>query len=176
LNYQATFEKIMKPSQKTLSFVVLAIVSVCLANSTWALPIVVAPSSMNVKECDRAVAAAKSKLQKINKLQFLAVRQLNLSQSSGSDRPPNRPLMYSIILDGYGGESIMYSPKMMQNISTELIYRCQSVAAVLFGMKDSDWTQMFGLMNNGKVQAFECVDLPKEKYNRELAWGTQVCL
>jgi hypothetical protein len=166
----------MKPSQKTLSVTALAIVSVCLVNSAWSFPIFAASSSINVKECDRAVAMAKSKLQKINKLQFLAVRQLKLSQSSGSDRPLNRPLMYSIILDGYGGEKIMYSPKMMQNISTELIYRCQSVAAVLFGMKDSDWTQMFGLMNNGKVQAFECVDLPREKYNRELAWGTQVCL
>jgi hypothetical protein len=166
----------MKPSPKTLSVIVMAIVSVGLVNSVWSFPSSVASSPMNVKECERAVAAAKSKLQKIDKLQFLAVRQLKLSQSSGSDRPPNRPLMYSIILDGYGGEKIMYSPKMMQNISTELIYRCQSIAAVLFGMKDSDWTQMFGLMNNGKVQAFECVDLPKEKYNRELAWGTQVCL
>jgi hypothetical protein len=166
----------MKPSLKTLSIIVLAIVSVGLVNSVWFFPSSVASSPMNVKECDRAVAAAKSKLQKINKLQFLAVRQFKLSQSGASDRPPNRPLMYSIVLDGRGGESIMYSPKMMQNISAELIFRCQSVAAVSFGMKDSDWTQMFGLMNNGKVQAFECVDLPKEKYNRELAWGTQVCL
>jgi hypothetical protein len=166
----------MKSSQKTLSVTVLAIVSVCLVNSAWSFPIFAASSSINVKECDRAVAAAKSKLQKINKLQFLAVRQLKLSPSGASDRPPNRPLMYSIVLDGRGGESIMYSPKMMQNISTELIFRCQSVSAVSFGMKNSDWTQMFGLMNNGKVQAFECVDLPREKYNRELVWGTQVCL
>jgi hypothetical protein len=43
-------------------------------------------------------------------------------------------------------------------------------------MKDSDWTQMFGLIKNGTVQAFECVDLPKKKLNHELAWGTQVCL
>jgi hypothetical protein len=73
---------------------------------------------------------------------------------------------------------MMKSPKMMQEISNSIITYCPSVSAVVFGIDQTDWGQMVGIVNNEKIEEFKCVDLDPRKRtaNAKLQWGTRICL
>lgn len=140
--------------------------------------IISATPTINVKQCTQAVSTAKFKLQKINQLQLISIKKIKATQSAYINYPINRPFIYSIIMNGLGGENMMKSPKMMQEISNSIITYCPSVSAVVFGIDQTDWGQMVGIVNNEKIEEFKCVDLDPRKRtaNAKLQWGTRICL
>jgi hypothetical protein len=140
--------------------------------------IISAAPTINVKQCTQAVSAAKLKLQKIDQLQLISIKKIKATQSSYINYPSNRPFIYSIIMNGLGGENTMNSPKIIQEIGSRIITYCPSVAAVTFGIDQTDWGQMVGIVNNEKIEEFKCVDSDPRKrtLNTKLQWGTRICL
>jgi hypothetical protein len=185
----------MKQKIRASYVIFLTAASISLNHSAWALmlsnkmdspkfspnistDIISASPTIDVKQCTQAVSAAKLKLQKIDRLQLISIKKIKATQSSYINYPSNRPFIYSIIMNGLGGENTMNSPKIMQEIGSRIITYCPSVAAVTFGIDQTDWGQMVGIVNNEKIEEFKCVDSDPRKRtpNTKLQWGTRICL
>jgi hypothetical protein len=89
--------------------------------------------------------------------------------------PPNgRPLSVTIIVDGDAADSVMSSPVFQKAITSEIIKSCGSVGAVTFGRHRTDWSITLGMMSDGTIESFKCID-PDPEVNK-LSWGQQICL
>lgn len=132
--------------------------------------------TLDVKQCTQAVSATRLQLQKIDKLQITSIKKIKATQSTYINYPTNRPFIYSIIISGSGGESIMNSPKLMKDISTKLISRCQSVSGVIFGIDQTDWGEMLGIIKNEKVEFFKCIEPRRDVSKTKLNWGNRLCV
>jgi hypothetical protein len=153
---------------------VTAILLFALVNITT-LPTTVKAQGSNV-ECQKAVANAKSRLQKIPDLLIEEVFTKNLNELY-SDFPQGRPMKYIFYLTGHkrkvrilkpgvkeveiletGIKKVENSPQFMKNISQDIISKCNSISAVSFGSFLAPGCGItFGVMPNGKVKIFDSV-------------------
>lgn len=90
------------------------------------------------------------------------------------NHPDGRPLIVEIVVDGNAADSVMLSSVFQKAIASEIIKSCDSVGGVIFGRRETDWYFTLGLMPNGAIQFFECIDPDPER--NDLTWGQQVCL
>jgi hypothetical protein len=162
--------------QQALTIGILAVAGIKFTELAWASPAIAASPSLSAKECDQAIAATRSRLQKIDQIKLVGLIKSNISQPGDKSFLLNRSQDISFQLGGPGGTNVMNSPKIMKAFSTELIAHCQSVASVSFGIAGTDWSQTYGIMKNGTVQLFKCVDASRDTVNIKLAWGTRICL
>jgi len=159
----------------------------CLLNITT-LPTTVKAQGSNV-ECQKTVANAKSRLQKIPDLLIEEVFTKNINELY-SDFPQGRPMKYIFYLTGpkrkvrilkpgvkeveileTGIKKVENSPQFMKNISQDIISKCNSISAVSFGSFLAPGCGItFGVMPNGKVKIFDSVDS-----GRSLRWGESSC-
>jgi len=122
--------------------------------------------------CNAALATVRSRLAQVKDVSVTHVDQFNRANLY-SDFPPGRPMSYSFRLKGRGAETVMHSPKLLMKLSQRLMTNCASVGAVQYGVDETDWYTTFGLMPNGKIMAFACVDPAP---GLKLKWGYQICL
>jgi hypothetical protein len=154
-----------------------AILIFCLV-TTMTLPKTSKAQDSNV-ECKKAVANAKTRLQTIPNVLIEQVWTRNNSDAY-ANLPQGRPIEYIFYLTGpkrkgniveTGIKNLENSPQFMKNISQDIISKCGSVSAVTFGSVLAPGCGMtFGLMDDGKIKAFEDVDVP-----RPLKWGETFC-
>lgn len=177
----------LKTSARNVAFLTTAFIS--LTPSVWAFisqpkaenfgssaNIISASPTLDVKQCTQAVSGAKLRLQKVNKLQLVSIKKIKATQSAYINYPTNRPFLYSIIMNGSGGENIMNSPQSMREISAQIINRCPSVSAVIFGIDQTDWGEMLGLVKNEKIEEFKCIEPRGGVSKLKLNWGTRLCI
>lgn len=72
-------------------------------------------------------------------------------------------------MEGTATDSIMNSPKFMKSIANKIIDNGGSVNSVTFALNNSGWKYSIGLLPNGKIDFFECLDNNED--NRKLIWG-----
>lgn len=126
------------------------------------------PSHANTS-CKAAVNSVKTQLQKQKNVQLVSV---NKEDSNYPDHPKNRPYSYIFILQGTGADSVLFSDKLMTSLATKIIPQCQNIGLVVFALYNSHLSVDFGLMHNGSIQAFECI----ERENAAMPkWGETVC-
>jgi hypothetical protein len=156
-----------------------AILLFALVNVTT-LPTTVKAQGSNV-ECKKAVANAKSRLQKIPNVLIEDTYTKNLNQFY-SDFPKERPIEYVFYLTGprrkgrfqesfviqTGLNNVANSPQLMKNISQDIISKCSSFGAVNFGVAPGCGF-IFGVMPDGKLKMFEFVDHDQRR------WGETTC-
>jgi hypothetical protein len=144
--------------------------------SGYTSPITSQPSSLIGKECTKSIDSLKSRLKAIKKLNLISTGTMNLSEWSYINAPSDRPLILLIVMADSGGKNLMHSSKMMKSISTNIIASCKSIGAVSFGINQTDWGAIYGLMPNGATQAFQCVEPHRGESHNDLKWGTYLCL
>lgn len=121
-------------------------------------------------QCAIGLRAARSRLESGRRV---TAEISDYDLSDGSDEYlAERSFEYSFSLSGPAAESVMNSPVLMRAISTDIIEQCPSTGAVTFVLSGTDWVEMFGLMNNGQVEAFQCLDPDVDR----VPWGWTVCL
>ena len=157
--------------QKFLANAIVFITAGSLSLST----IVLAPQAKSQeieKVCQSAIRDAK---QCVERRRSITVMTETVDRSQlYPNHPDGRPLIVEITLDGNAADSVMNSPVFQKAITSEIINSCGSVGGVSFGRRKTDWYLTFGLMPNGTIQSFECVD-PNPEING-LTWGQQICL
>ena len=87
--------------------------------------------------------------------------------------PPDRFLMVYFAMSGSRGADIMNSPRMMQEISRNIISNCNNFGAVTFGIWNTDDFRVYGMIDR-QVTLFRCSDeitSPDERRD----WGLQGC-
>lgn len=121
--------------------------------------------------CNATIQSAKRQLEPLSLSQIRA-DQVNVTTLNQSP-PGNRPNAYVLTLSGESASDVMNSPQLMQSISADLIEDCATVSLVAFGKARTDWSIHFGLMDNTRIEQFQCIHEPTQ--NR-LPWGYQRCL
>jgi hypothetical protein len=155
---------------KTLinSLAVIAAGSLCL--SAFILP-PQARSQETGKSCEGVILNAKKRIEEGREITVTA----NIENGSElyPDHPDDRPTIIKIIVNGRAADSVMESPVFQKAIASEIIKSCNSVGAVTFGLYRSGWTSTVGLMKDGSIQNFECIDHDPEKGRP--SWGQNWC-
>jgi hypothetical protein len=122
-------------------------------------------------QCRAALLNNKSKIEKLK----TKVVRISQSKHSYSDGPANKPLAYTFAMTGPATQSVMFSQKFLTDISEDIVSMCPSVSLLKFGFDMSDNEITFGLMNNGKVQQFKCIEFRQERVI-PIRWGQVICL
>jgi hypothetical protein len=156
-----------------------AILVFALVNITT-LPKTVKAQGSNV-ECKKAVANAKTRLQKIPNVLVEQVWTRN-NKENYSDFPQGRPIEYIFYLTGpirkgrtveNGIKKVENSKQFIKNISQDIISKCNSVSSVSFGnVLSPGCGRIFGLMPDGTVNEFQDVEVSS---GRQLKWGESFC-
>jgi hypothetical protein len=150
---------------------------VFIATGSLSLSAVVLPSQVRSQPkgqtCEAAIANGRQRITAGRSITIVSSNILDGSQTY-PDYPDGRPKIVHISLDGKAASSVMESPVLQKAISSEIISSCGSVGAVTFGRYRTDWSSTFGLMPNGTIKQFECVDPDPDR--DKLSWGQLVCL
>lgn len=137
------------------------------------------PSSLSVRaaEIHHAVSRQCVSQIEVTEKKLLEVSNLNLVEA-GTDKYPDaktgRPVYAThyvyFITEEAGGENLMNSPVLMKSMATELFSQCGAAGSVIFGLRQSDRSEVFGKMTDGTIQKFDCAE-----DSTNITWGEQPC-
>jgi hypothetical protein len=144
--------------------------------SFFCLPVTSQSASLSDKQCANTLGGTKTRLNKIKSLQLMPIKIMNISQNQYIDSPANRSKILYLNIVGSGGENLMNSPKLMQDISANIIKNCNSIAAISFNIAQTDWGEIYGIVADGSVVRFKCSEMKSDMSDTRLVWGNHVCL
>ncbi|MEO1374383.1 MAG: hypothetical protein AAFW70_08710 [Cyanobacteria bacterium J06635_10] len=127
--------------------------------------------------CQAAIDEAKSDIGDVPGVVFNESKESDISNLY-EDAPKERLEQYQYTLGGSGGRNILnYSPKLMTEVSTNIINNCGKIGSVKFELSEADervanHKLVYGLVD-GSVKEFECVS-PSEETSK-LKWGQASC-
>jgi hypothetical protein len=122
-------------------------------------------------ECRAALLKGKSRIEKFR----TKVSSLAQSKHEYDDAPANKPLSYTFAMTGPATKSIIYSQKFLTNISGDIVSKCPSVSLITFGFDMSDSFVTFGLMKNGQIHQFNCIEARRKRV-MTIHWGQVICM
>ncbi|NET62721.1 MAG: hypothetical protein F6K47_43525 [Symploca sp. SIO2E6] len=122
--------------------------------------------------CQVALQAVRAKLKELPNLEIASFAKRDISKAY-SDYPKERPDRYSIDMRGNQVVNLLNSPQLMTTLATQIIDNCKTVSSVSFGLANTDYGVLLGLMPNGTVQKFECLEPGQAR--GELVWGRTYC-
>ena len=89
------------------------------------------------------------------------------------DSPLERPHQIILAMSGDDNEKVMELGGLQSSIANNLFRACDSAGMVTFAVANSGYVFSYGVMKDGSVKAFECIDTDLD--NRKLLWGKQIC-
>jgi hypothetical protein len=144
----------------------------------------------DANSCNVALASAKRFLQGKTTVHTHVLELSNQYQGY----PSGRSLGYIIVLNDGERSSphrigppspawnkaagVMKSPQLQKSVATQIIQACSTIGAVTFLLdvpRSSSWDIVFGIMPDGTIAEFQCVDNPRQRSN-SLAWGFIYCI
>ena len=90
------------------------------------------------------------------------------------DHPAGRPQHIILAINSRAGGK-MPAAVVMLSTAKNIINNCDSVGLVTIGIDESGALDEFGIMRNGEVRAFECIE-PDIRSPRTLPWGQRFCI
>ena len=132
-----------------------------------------ARSQETTQSCEIALSNAKNRIEQERDITV----EIDIKDSSEEypDPPDGRPTIIWFEVEGNAAESVMESPVFQRAIASEIINSCNSVGAVSFGVSHTGWINTIGLMRDGTIQKFECVDHDPER-SSPYPWGQDPCV
>lgn len=119
------------------------------------------PATAKSAQCNRTLQTVKSQLTNVQKF------QTGKLISSGLPRPQGRSQQLNVVVNS---DKFMNNSQMQLAMAKKIVANCPQIGLVAFSQDQTDWVNMYGLIN-GKVQAFECVDMEEKA-----KWGEYPCL
>jgi hypothetical protein len=142
----------------------------------FAIPAVSQTSA--AQSCQSSVMAARERLEAVGNLE-VAVRQRDVSTAAYPDYPNERPEEYIFAMKGSALQSVMRSPVLLTDLSTNIIQSCDAVSMVTFAQANSGWHLSFGIFPDDQIKAFECAESyginPGRGNSGRLRWGLFYC-
>lgn len=130
-----------------------------------------------VLSCQAAIDETKSEIADVPGIVVNESREADISNLY-EDAPKEGSQQYQLIVGGVGGRNILnYSPKLMTEVSTNIVNNCSKIGSVKFELNEADervanHKLVYGLID-GSVKEFECVS-PSEEASK-LKWGQASC-
>lgn len=159
-------------SLKETVVTVLALIGIEVLSFPLLLP---AHAQTDNQDCSVTVVAVRNELEKGRDLQVILVEIQDLSQEY-QDYPTGRPLNYHFRIEGSAADDVMVSTQFLKALSTRVINSCSSAGGVDFGVNRTGWSETYGYIGPGRVEAFRCVEPNRNQPNRILAWGYHFCV
>lgn len=131
-----------------------------------------AESERTEDSCKVAMNRAKDLITRGRDIRIVSFENVD-APSRYPDHPIGRPLIVQIILEGKAAGSVMFSPVLQKTVASEIIRSCSSVSAIDFGKYQTGWSSMTGLMPDGTIQGFQCLE--PSRYGPKPSWGQQTC-
>jgi hypothetical protein len=125
------------------------------------------------QDCATTVLDARNTLEQGRDVTVGDIRIANIS-TFYANYPEGRPMSYRFKLRGSAVEDIMRSPQLMTMLSKDIIEHCDTVGKVSFNPDQTDWEESYGLLGQGIVGEFRCVE-PGSRSGSSLAWGYNIC-
>ena len=126
--------------------------------------------------CDAAILTTMNQLQRDRDLDVLV--DAILLRSYFRDVPSKRPNGISMGLNGPAALSVMFSPQLLNYLSSELVQDCTSVGAVFFDSAEAGFERVFGYLPSDNTEAavgeFPCAITSNQR--RKPDWGNRMCL
>lgn len=144
--------------------------NVFVIKNEWDCSSIQAQEVKSEKDCAGTIVNAQSAIEKGRNVQVV-IRSNDISEDY-PDHPDNRPYGYNFSMQGAATNTIMSSPKFMEIIATRIIRNCDSVGLVSFGFDNSDNFETLGLIKDGTVKYFKCLD---PGHNVKINWGYIIC-
>lgn len=149
----------------------LAIIAAgCLSLSTLLLP-PPARSQETTQPCEVGILNAKKRIQQGRDI--FVITGIEDGTKRYPDHPNGRPIIILLEVDGNAAEEVMASPVFQKAIASEIIKSCNSVGAVTFIRYQTHWVSTVGLMKDGSIQYFECIEYDPE--GGSPSWGQERC-
>lgn len=139
------------------------------------------PSSPDIKttstdkgNCKAAIIDANRRIMKGRNISVKTdIREVS---DTYTDYPSGRKYALWFLLNGTSSESILQSAQFQKYFASQIIKNCDDVSLVLFGTGGSDYYWKIGLMPNGAIDFFECIDdKVEETPGIRPKWGQQYC-
>lgn len=124
--------------------------------------------------CPAALQSVQAQLKAKPNLEIVSVTKRTVTEAY-PDHPNGRPDWYVFSLRGRSAESLLNSPRLMTTLASQIIRNCETTSLVLFGLANSGYTALLGLMPDGSIQPFECLEPGRGASNRP-AWGKTICV
>lgn len=124
--------------------------------------------------CSAALQNVQAQLKAKTNLEIVSVTKRNVTETY-PDHPKGRPDWYVFSLRGRQAENLLNSPRFMTTLASQIIRSCENTSLVMFGFANSGYTVLLGLMPDGSVQPFECLEPGRGSSNRP-AWGKTICV
>jgi hypothetical protein len=157
---------------KHLSKAFAVIATGSLGLSAFILPLQVR-SEETGKSCEIVIMNAKKRIEQEREITVMT------NVIDGSEKYPSHPLdrptIINVLVEGSAADSIMVSPVFQKAVASEIIKSCTSVGAVTFGRYQTGWTSTVGLIREGSIQHFECLDDYDERGPSQVPWGQEWC-
>jgi hypothetical protein len=130
-----------------------------------------ARSQETTQSCEIALSNAKNRIEQERDITV----EIDIKDSSEEypDHPDGRPTIIWFEVEGNAAESVMESPVFQRAIASEIIKSCNYVGAVTFGRKWTGWISTVGLMRDGSIQNFECLE--HDPRLGSPSWGQEWC-
>lgn len=125
--------------------------------------------------CSATIIAVRNELERGRDLKVVLVETKHLARNY-PDHPIGRPLSYHFRIEGAAAPHVMSSPQFLKALSIRVITNCSSAGSVDFGVNRTGWSETYGYMNEGQVEAFRCVEPDRSQSDRQLAWGYHFCV
>lgn len=133
------------------------------------IPVLPAQAS-NEQQCLSTISNAQQRLQ--GTLNVDIITKIDDQSKSRNDHPQGRPMSYTFGFKGPGAKTIMNSIRLQESVANQIITGCTSLSAVTFGYWNSGWFQTYGLMPNGNIKPFECIEPGR---GIQPKWGQVIC-
>lgn len=121
--------------------------------------------------CKAALSKSKNRIERAK----TKVTHISRYKHQYTNGPERKNFTYTFTMSGPGTHNIISSRKILTAISKEIILSCQTVGSVSFGVDRTDEGYTYGLMNNGAIKEFKCIE-PKPDDQMSIHWGEQICL
>lgn len=130
-----------------------------------------ARSQETTQSCEIALLNAKKRIEQGRDITVIT----NIKDGSAlyCDHPDGRPTIIWLEVDGNAANSVMESPVFQKAIASQIIKSCNRVGAVTFIRYQTGWSSTVGLMRDGSIQNFECIEHDPEKGSP--SWGQNWC-
>lgn len=127
-------------------------------------------SSPSNGSCQDSIIKSKIKIESAN----TRIINLDKRKHNYNSYPNGRYMSYSFWIIGPGLSNLISSPRLLSSLSADIISNCNNVGIVSFGLYQSENGVTYGLMKNGAVQKFKCLDADRNRQTDP--WGYVSCV
>lgn len=124
-----------------------------------------------IKSCVAAIVKAKERTREGRSINVFS--DLRDHSTEYPDSAKKRPVTILMLMQGRETVSMMGSTRLKTSLASDIINACEFVSAVTFAQYQSGWSSTIGLMSDGSIKEFECLE--PSRYGPKLRWGQEVC-